>query len=183
MARPEVDGVETARGEVGDVRPCLLGPNLEPTRTLQRAHRRRVDDDGCRRAVAHDLERGRLRDERREVRLGLGRSAIWRVAQVERRRRAAGDHVVRDPGLEARDREHLLELEATDDSRPRFQVQQRSEAPNAASECAVGIPRARRMATRPTEREAGDDVSEAAGLNRQVGRLEDDRQLRIAHGP
>ncbi len=64
----EVDGVEPARREVGDVRPRLLRADLEVARALERANGGGVDD-ARRRRVAHDLERRVVGDEAGEERL------------------------------------------------------------------------------------------------------------------
>ena len=53
----EVDGVDPARGEVGDVRPGLLRLDCEPAGGAERVDERRVHDDVGGRRVADDLER------------------------------------------------------------------------------------------------------------------------------
>ena len=98
VSRSEVHGVEAAGREVRDVRPRLLGTDLEIPSPLQCTDCGRVHH-GRRGCVADDLERRTVGNEPREVRLGLGRLAIRRIAQIERCDGLAGDHVVRDPGV------------------------------------------------------------------------------------
>jgi len=63
--------------------------------------------------MARDLEQRSVRHERAEVRLRLLRCPIRRIPEIERRRRLAGNDVVRDPRFEPRDGEHLGEGETT----------------------------------------------------------------------
>ena len=113
------------------------------------------------------------------MRLRIGGLAVGRVAKIDGRRRHARDDVVGDAGLEARHGEHLPELEPADDRRTRLELEQRQETADSPFEGAVGKPRARRMPARPVERQSGDDVAEATGLQLEVGRLEDDRERRV----
>ena len=62
--RAEVDRVDAARREVGDVRPRLLRLEREVAGVAQRADERRVGDDRGRRRVAGERDRGAVRDER-----------------------------------------------------------------------------------------------------------------------
>ncbi len=174
----EVDGVDPAGREVGDVRPCLLRTDLQVTRPLQRANGRRVHHSR-RRRVAQDLERRLGGNEAGEEHLGVVRLAIGRVTEIERGRRFAGDDIVGNPGPETRDRDHLPKLEPVDDRRPWLEVEERCETVHGPLERAVGEPRTCRVSARPVEGEAGDDVAEAAGLDRQVGRLEHHREGRL----
>ena len=180
VARAEVDRVEPSGREVGDVRPRLLRPDLEVAGPLERANGGRVDDTGRGRA-AHDLERRAVGDEAREERLGVRRLAVGRIAEVECRNRFAGNDVVRDPGVELRDRDDLAKLEPVHDCDTRVEVEERIEAADGTFERAVRQPGASRVPARAVEGEPGDDVPEAARLNRQIGRLEDYGERGLVH--
>ena len=182
VAWAEVDSVEISLGEVGDVRPCLLRLDVVRPGRLQRSHRRRVGDDPAGGGVADDLERRAVRDQRGEERLRLGWRAIWWIPEVHGCDRLAGNDVVGDPGLQARHRKHLPELQPADDGNPRLELEQAAEPVHRALERAVGQPGPRRVAARAVEREARDDVSQAPGLDLQVGRLENDRKSGVVDG-
>ena len=143
----EVHGVETARREVRDVRPCLLRATTRSPAAWSARTDGRVGDDARRRRIADDLEGRAVRDEAREVLLRLGRLAVRRVAEVERRRRLAGNDVVGDPGVEPCDGDDLAELEPSDHRDPWIELEQRDEAvaPHARGRCrrATGAPNGR----------------------------------------
>ena len=170
---PEVDGVDPTRGEVRDVRPCLLGLEREGPGAPEGAYRGRVDD-ARRRRVAQDLERRAGRSELAKVRLRGGGLAIGRVAEIERRGRLAGNHVVGDPRVHAGERHDLDELEPTDDRTTRRGAKERVEPAHGLLERAVRKPWTSRVAARAVECEFRDDVPEAAGLDGEVRRLEND---------
>ncbi len=88
MPGPEVDRVEPAGGEVGDVRPGLLRLDREAARRAQA-----LDERGAKRDVGgggglDDLELAA--DELAQPRLGLGEGAVRGVAEVERASTRAG---------------------------------------------------------------------------------------------
>ena len=179
VARAEVDGIETTCREVRDVRPSLLRADDEISGRLQSAHGRRVRHDARGRSIADDLEGCTVRYEAREVRLGVRRTAVRGIPEVECCRRLARDDVVGDPRLEPRDRDDLAELETADDRDPRLVLEQGPKPANSQFERAVCEPRARGVAARPVKRQACDDVAEAARLKLEVRRLEDDRERRL----
>jgi hypothetical protein len=179
--RAEVHCVESARREVGDVRPRLLRPDVEISGRLQSAHRGRVRDYASRCAVTDDLERCAVRGEAREIGFRVGGLTVGRVAEIEGGGCLSRNHVVGDAGVEACHGDHLAELEPADDRRPRLELEERHEPAHGTLEGAVRKPGTRRVAARPVEREPRDDVAEAAGLQLEVGRLEDDRKRRLVN--
>ena len=60
-------------------------------------------------------------------------------------------------------------------------LEERHETADGALERAVGEPRPRGVPARAVERELGDDVAEAPGLDREVRRLEHDRERGLVH--
>ena len=173
VSRAEVHRIESARREVRDVGPRLLRAEVEVSGSPEGPYGRRVDD-ARRRRVAQNHE-SRLRGrELRKVLLGFRRLAVGRIAEVQRDRRFAGDDVVRDPGMQARGREHFPELEPVHQRRSGLEIEERPKASNRAFECAVREPRARRVAARSVESELGDDVSETACMDREIRRFEED---------
>jgi hypothetical protein len=181
VAGAEVDRVQTARREVGDVRPCLLRADDKIAGALQRAHRRRVHHDRGRLGVADDVELRPGGDETREVRLRLCRRPVGRVAEVERRGRLSRDHVVRNAGFEPRHGDDLAELEASDDGDARLELEQGLKPLNGTLEGAVRQPRSCGMPARPRELEPRDDVAEASRLELEIRRLEHDRKRGVAN--
>ncbi len=179
MTGAEVHRIEAARREVRDVRPRLLRPDGQISSRLQGAHRGRVGDHTRRGAVADDLERCAVRDEAGEIRLRIGGLTVGRVAEVQGGGRLSRDHVVGDAGVEARHGDHLAELEPADDRGPRLQLEERHDSPHGPFESAVRKPWACRVAARPAERESRDDVAETAGLQLEIGGLEDDGERRL----
>jgi hypothetical protein len=180
VPRAEVDGIEAARREVRDVRPRLLRADLEPAGVLEGSHCRRVDDARRRRVAAH-RHGGARRRELREERLGLRRLAVGRVTQVQRRHRLSRDDVVGDPRVQPRHGDHLLELEAVHDRGAGRKLEQRYQAAGGALERAVCEPRPRGVTARSVERQLGDDVPQAAGLDLEIGRLEGDGERRLVY--
>jgi GTP-binding protein HflX len=180
VSRPEVHGVEPTRREVGHVRPGLLRTDLEITRGSQRADGRRVHNARGRR-VADNRERRAVGNEPGEKPFRFGGLSIGRVAQVQGRRRLAGDHVVRDASVQACDGDNLAKLEPVDHGAARLRLEERREPTHGALERAVGQPRSGRMAARPVERELRDHVPKASSLDRQVRRLEHDGETGLVH--
>src|SRR5262245_16002582 len=99
--------------------------------------------------MTDDLETCTVRGDRGEKGLGVGRQTVGRIAQVDGRRGLAGDDVVRDSGFESGHRDDLVELEPTDDGRPRIELEQRLEAADCPLESAVREPRSGRVTARP----------------------------------
>ena len=114
--------------------------------------------------------------------LGLEWFAVGRIAEVERRRGLARDDVVGDSRFETCDRDDLAELQSLDDRHSRREVEERREPAHGMFERTVREPRPCSVPARPVERQARHDVPEAARVNLEVGRLEDDRQRRLVHG-
>ena len=173
VTRAEVDGIQPARREVCDVRPCLLRTDVEVPGSLERAHGEGVDD-ACRRRVADDLERRARRHQPREVRLGVDRLPVWGIAEVQRRDRLSRNHVVRDARVETRDGDHLPELEPVHDGGSRLELEQWLETSHRTLQRTVREPGTRRMPARAVKGELGNDISEAARVNREIRRLEHD---------
>jgi GTP-binding protein HflX len=67
------------------------------------------------------------------------------------------------------------------DACSRWQAEDRPEPAYRALQRVVGEPGTSGVTARPVERHAGDDVAETAGLNGEVGRLEDDRERRLVN--
>ena len=175
-ARTEVDRGDTARGEVRDVGPRLLRLDGEAARRPERLDERRVDHDVRRRRVADDVQRRLGRQECPEVRLGLLRAAVGRVPHVERRGRARRNHVVGGAGLEPRHRDDLEEREAVDHGLAPLVPGDRGQPLDCGVESVRREPRSCRVAAEAGERDARGDVADTPRLNRQVGRLEQDRE-------
>jgi GTPase len=182
VSRAEVDRVEPARREVRDVRPRLLGLDLEPACCTKRSYGRGVGDHARRWCVADDVEACPLGNELGEELFGLERVAVRRVAEVERRRGLARDDVVRDPRFETCDGHDLAELQPIDDRHSRRAVEERRKSAHGVFERTVREPRPCGVPARPVEPQARDDVPEAACVNLEVGGLEDDRKRRLVHG-
>ena len=174
VAGAEVDRVQTARREVGDVRPCLLGADNKISGPLQRAYRRRVHNDSSRLGVADDVERRAIGYETREIRLRLRGRAVRRVAEVQRGGCLSRDHVVCNAGVEPRHGDDLAELETADDCDAWRELEEGLEPVDGTLEGAVGEPRSGGVAARPREHEPCHDVAEASGLELEVRRLEHD---------
>ena len=85
------------------------------------------------------------------------------------------------PDVEPRDGDHLPELEPVHDGRPRLELEQRREASHRALQRAVREPGTCRMPARAVKGELGNDIPEAARVNREIRRLEDDRESRIVN--
>ena len=160
----------------------MLRPEPEITGRLERADEGGVDDDTRRFGVAHDVQLGVGGHQAGEKRFGLRRRAIRWVAQVQRRRRLAGNHVVGDARVQLCDGYDLAELEAADGSRPRLAGEDGGEAAQCQLDRILRQPRPRRMSTRTAKRQARDDVSEAAGLDLEIRRLEHDRESGLLNG-
>ena len=182
-AGTEVHGVDPGSGEVGDVRPRLLGLDSSRTRLQQPSHVRVVGHHEPRRRVAGDLDRRCLGDERAQLTFGVVRRSVGRVPEADRRDREIRDHVVRCSGREARHAEHLAERQSSDDRVARLVREDRSETRDGPLDRVVRVPRPRRMTARPREREPGRQVPEAARLDLAVGRLEEDRERGVVDRP
>ena len=128
------------------------------------------------------LEACPVGNELGEELLGLERLAVGRIAEIERRRGLARDDVVGDPRFETCDGHDLAELQSLDDRHPRRAVEERREPAHGVFERTVREPRPCGVPARPVERQARDDVPEAARVNLEIGRLEDDCQRRLVHG-
>jgi GTPase len=181
MSGAEVDRIEAAGGEVGDVRPGLLRLDGERPGGPERSYSRRVGHDAGRRRVADDVEACFLGNEPGEERLGLVWLAVGRVAEVQSGRRLARDDVVGDSGLETRHGDDLAELETFDHRDARLPVEERTEPAHGTLDGTVREPRTRSVPARPVKGQAGDDVPETARVDLEVGRLEDDRERRFVH--
>jgi GTPase len=183
VAGPVVHSVDTVDAEVRDVRPCLLRLDRKAAaRVPQRLDERRPERDATRWRVADDLDLRAGGQERTERRLCFVRRTVRRVAEVHGRGRHARDHVVGDPRLEPGDGQHLDEGEAVDHDRPGLVLEERPESLHRSRERAVCEPRARRVAARTVERQSRDEVSEAAGVDLPVGRLQEDRERGVVSG-
>ena len=181
VARPagaEVDGVEAARGEVGDVRPRLL--RLE----LERAGRRSSCTSGDCAATCAGGECDVISASRRTARgsrasADVGR-AVRRVAEVDVRLGPRRDHVRRDARVELRHRHHLAEHEPVDRRRRAARCSSTGAEPFERERDRVHAePRPRRVRRAALEDDARVQVAEAAELERVVGRLEADDELRL----
>ncbi len=178
-AWPEVDGRDATRGEVGDVRPGLLRLEREVPDSAQRADERRVDDDVRRRRVAHDLDRCIVGHERPHEVLGAVRGAIRGIAQVQRRDGPVRDDVVGRPAFDPRHGDHLVEREAVDDDLAALARCDCREPFDRAMDRVVGEPWPRGVTGDAVERHSRREIADTAGLDRQVGRLEQQREVRL----
>ena len=148
----------------------------------QRLDERCVDGDGARRRVADDLDRRIRRNERADHLLGLlGRAVGW-VAQVEDCLRRGRDDVVGNAAGEPRDGDHLEERKPVDDGLAALVARDPGEALDRPVQRVVREPRPRRMATPPLEGDAHREVADAPGLDLEVGRFEQHREVGVANG-
>ena len=131
--------------------------------------------------MTHDLERRSGGNERAQVLLRGVRRTIRRVAQIHGHRCGAGNDVVRDTGLEARDRDDLDERKPADDCFSPLERKNRPEPVDREGDRTVGVPRPSRVAAPAVEREASDDVPEAARVNASVCGLEQDHERCVVH--
>jgi hypothetical protein len=182
VAGTEVHGLHAVGGEVCDVRPRLLRTHPAGARVQQRLHQRRVGADATRGSVADDLECRAGRDERAEVTLRLLLRPIGRVAKAQRGDGTIRNDVVRDPGLQARDRDRLHEGQSTDVNVAPLERNERLQTGERMLDRVVCEPRPCGMPARTVEDELGDEVAEASELHLAVRRLEDDREHGIVNG-
>ena len=84
--------------------------------------------------------------------------------------------VRRDPALDLGDRRDLGEREPADLDRPRLDRRERPQPLERLLDRVLGRPRPRRVAADAVEDDPRVQVAEAAGLDRVVGRLEQDRE-------
>ena len=137
-----------------------------------------------RRAPAARCSRSRAshRPERAErERLGLVRLAVRRIAEIERRDASPGMTLSAIPASSRVTETTSQNSSPLDDRRARRELEERHEAADGTLERAVGEPRPRGVPARAVEREPRDDVAEAAGVDREIRRLEDDRERRFVH--
>ena len=152
-AGAEVHGVEPLRRELGDRSPRLLRLEREAAGFAQRLHERRACGDARRRRVAEQLQLACAVHELAQARLGLLRSAVRRVTEVERRRRRRGDHVGRDAAVDLGHAQHLAEDEPLDLDVVRLEPRERAERLDRAHDRVVAEPRPRRVRALPVEDE------------------------------
>ena len=180
-AGAEVDGVEPARGEVGDVRPGLLRLHARGRRPpARRSSERRFDRDVRRRRVGQDLDRRAAADELANPLLGRRRRAIGCVAEVDRGDgRGAGITFDAMPAwssvteITSRKTSPSTTASRGSDRRTGCQPVER-EADRVDAE-----PRPSRVRGASLEGDARVQVAEAAELQRVVGRLEADDERRL----
>ena len=87
------------------------------------------------------------------------------------------DDVVGDAALDAGHRDHLVERQALDHGFAPLERRDPREPFDGAVDRVLGEPRARGMAADTVERDARGDVSDAACLDREVGRLQQDGKI------
>ncbi len=175
-AGAEVDPGNAARREVRDVRPGLLGLDLEVAHRAQGSSQGGGDGDGAGRRVAQDLDVRIRRDERAEQRFCLRRRTVRRVAEVHRGDGAVGHDVVREAGRESGHRHHLEEREPLDDRLTTLLRRDPREPLDRAMQSVVRKPRARGVPTDTVECDACGEIPHAARLDREVGGLQEHRE-------
>ena len=109
--------------------------------------------------------------------LGLGRSSVGGIAEVQRGDGPVGNDVVRDAALEPRDGDDLVERQPADRCLPALVGRHPSESLDGTVDSVVGEPRARCVTADAMERHTRGERSHAAGLHGEVGRLEQDREV------
>jgi GTPase len=113
--------------------------------------------------------------------LRLSRRSVRWIPEVERRHGAVGDDVVGDPSFEAGDGHDLVEGQPVDHRLAALVGHDAGEPFDGSVNSVLGEPRPGRVAARAVERHPSGEIPHAAGLDRQVGRFEEDRQIRLAH--
>ena len=181
VARAEVDRIDVARREIGDIRPGLL--RLDPTcpGTHERLDERVRQDDLSWWRVTGDLDLGSSADKLFEVGTGTRRRAIGRIAEADGCHCHIRNHVVRDPGLEPRRAENFREGEPADHRRPRLVVQHGSQTVDCPLDCVVGLPGSGGVAAHAPERETCAHVSETTGVNLSVRGFQQDCQSGVVN--
>ena len=114
--------------------------------------------------------------ERRYAAASVRRAIGW-IAEVERRDGAIGDDVRCDACLELRDRDDLVERQPAHDRLAPLQCGNWRQALDRLVDRVLRRPGPRRVAADPGECDTCVQVAEAARLDRQIGRLEQDRQI------
>jgi GTPase len=178
---PEVDGVQPAGGEVGHVRPRLLGLDRARTRRDEvgdHAVRRR---DGARRCCAEYPQLRSGRHQRLEQGNRARLVAVRCETEVQVGDGAVGDDIVGDSCCQPRDGEDLGERQPLDDGVASWVSGELCETGDGVLDRVVGEPRSSRMAARAVEDELGVDVADAAGVHLSVGRLQQHRERGFVH--
>ncbi len=124
-----------------------------------------------------------LREQAAEIRVRAGGGAIRGIPEVHVRLDPVGDDVARDPAFDLGDAGDLREGEAADLDRPRLDLGVGAEAVEGLVDRVLGRPRPRRMPADAVKDDPRVQIAEAAGLDRVVGGLEQDRQLSLVHQP
>src|SRR5262249_61832066 len=128
-------------------------------------------------SVVDDLELAP--DELAHARLRLVHRAARRVPEVEERLAAPGDDVRGDAAVDLRHAQHLAEDEAVDVDVARLEPDDVAEAFDGEGDSVDSEPGPGRVRGLALEDDAGNQVAEAAELERVVGRLEADDECRL----
>ena len=134
-----------------------------------------------RRRVADDLDGRIAGHERADERLAVGRRPVGRIAEVQGRNGTVGDDVVRDAALETGHRDDLEERQAVDGRLPALVGRDPREALDRAMNGVVGEPRPGRVTADAVEGHLSRQRPDAPRLNRQVGWLEQNREIGLVH--
>ena len=174
---PKLTASMPGRAELGDRRPGLLGRDREAAARDQRCARRVRGGDRPGRRVGVDQQLA-ARAQLAQPRLGLRRAAAGRVAVVDVRLGAVGDHVAGDPAGDLRHRGDLAEDEAVELVRLGLVARRARRSRRAARWIALSASHGRaECPERPWKRPGRVDVAEAAGVDRVVGRLHHHHEL------
>ena len=182
-SRAEVDGGDAARREVRDVRPRLLRLDREsPPTSRSRRTSGASTTTSRRRRVADDLDGRIAGHERADERLGR-RPACGRADSggSESRRRGRGSTLSATPPSSRVTETTSKNVRPSTVASRALVGRDPREALDRAMNGVVGQPRPRRVAADAVEGHLGRQRPDAPRLDRQVGRLEQDREIGLVH--